>query len=292
MATKTKIIAPTHVFRDHDMPIAVLRNVDHAVTPLHSHGFHELVLITCGSGNHTTSHGSFPLKRGDAFLIHGATQHGYSATEKLGLINIVFDPQQASLPLDTLDLGAVPGYHALFKIEPRLRQRGADGLRLGLNNAQLEQALAIVAELESELHVRRPGGRFMACGHLIRLIGFLSRCYSELHQTSRVVELEIGRVLSYIEEHLSEALTIDDLARVAGMAPATFMRRFRHAVGGSPLDYTIRRRIARVCERLRQGDDQKLAVIAAACGFSDANYFSRTFKRIMGCTPRAYRAAR
>ncbi len=285
----TRKIRSVAVFHDHDMPIAVMRMTNHADASLHSHDFHELVLITGGAGRHITARGAYPLKAGDVFLIRGSTRHGYAETERLDLVNILFNPRQARLPLTELDLGAVPGYHALFKIEPHMRQAGRGGLRLGLNAAQLEQAVAIVGELDAELLARRPGGRFMACGHLMRLIGFLSRCYSALQEPRATPVLGISRALSHIEEHYAEPLTVARLARVAGMSKSTFMRRFRDAVGRSPVDTLIHARIARACERLRLDDDLKLAAIADACGFADANYFSRLFHRVMGCTPRAYR---
>jgi len=231
------------------------------------------------------------LKAGDAFWIGGNTRHGYAGADRLGLVNILFHPRLARLPLDELDLGAVPGYHALFRIGPGMRQPpGRGGLRLGLNAAQLEQALAIVGDLESETRARRPGACFMACGHLIRLIGFLSRCFSTPQEPRGTPAPGINRALAHIARHHAERLTIARLARVAGMSESTFMRRFRDAVGRPPSDYVIHSRIARACEMLRRDDGSKLAAVAEASGFSDANYFSRLFRRVMGCTPRAYRA--
>ena len=284
-----KKIRSASVFPGHDLPVAVLRMPDHGNSAPHSHDFHELVLITRGAGLHTTEHGDCPLKAGDAFWIGGNTRHGYASADRLALVNILFHPRLARLPLDELDLGAVPGYHALFRIGPGMRQPGR-GLRLGLNAAQLEQALAIVAELESEVVARRPGACFMACGHLMRLIGFLARCYSAPQEPRGTPAPGISRALVHIDRHHAEHLTIAQLARVAGMSESTFMRRFRDAVGRPPSDYVIHTRIARACEKLRRDDGSKLAAVADACGFSDANYFSRLFRRVMGCTPRAYRS--
>ena len=285
-----KKIRSSAVFRNHDMPVAVLRMANHGSAELHSHDFHELVLITRGAGLHITAHGEYPLKAGDVFLIRGSTRHGYAETGRLDLVNILFNPRLARLPLDDLDLGTVPGYHALFRIEPNMRQAGRGGLRLGLNAAQLEQACAIVDELEAELSARRPGARFMACGHLMRLIGFLSRCYSAMQVPRGDPVPGISRVLGHIEQHYAEPLAVAQLARLAGMSESTFMRRFRDVVGRAPGDYIIHTRITRACELLRRDDGPKLAAIADACGFADANYFSRLFRRVAGCTPRAYRA--
>lgn len=278
------------VFRG-DFPLAVARQHNHAPTALHGHAFHELVLITGGTGRHLTARGSYRLKPGDVFLIRGATTHGYADTERLCLINILFNPRRLRLPLHELDLGVVPGYHALFQIEPRLRQAGRAGLRLGLSAAQLEGSCDIVAALEDELHAARPGFRFMACTHLMRLIGLLSRCYSAARAPRAAAALGIGRALSHIEQHYAERLTAAQLARVARMSESTFMRRFRETVERTPIDSLIRTRVRRACDLLRRDEELKMTVVAERCGFRDANYFSRQFRRVMGCTPRAYRAA-
>lgn len=289
MDTPRKILSDS-VFHNHDVPITVMRMSNHGSTSLHSHDFHELALITGGNGRHLTSHGAYRLKAGDVFLIRGSTTHGYDATDHLSLINVLFNPHQARLPLNELDLGSVPGYHALFRIEPNMRQAGRGGLRLGLNVAQLEQAGAIIGELEAELRARHPGCGFMACGHLMRLIGFLSRSYSGLQEPRAEPVLGISRALSHIEAHYAEPLDVDCLMRTAGMSESTFTRRFRDAVGRTPVEYLIRTRLKRACEMLRQNDETKIAAIAEECGFTDANYFSRKFRDVIGCSPRAYRA--
>ena len=287
-ATAPKTIRSAAVFRTPGMPIAVLRMPRHGSSAPHSHHFHELVLITRGTGTHITANGACPLKAGDAFLICGGTKHGYAEADQMGLVNILFNPRLACLPLHGLDLGTVPGYQALFQIGPPAPQPG--GTRQGLDAAQLEQACAIVDELESEVLTNRPGACFMACGHLMRLIGFLSRCYSAPHKTRGAPSPGIRRALEHIRRHHAEPITVAQLARVAGMSESTFMRRFHDAAGRAPLDHVIHARVAHACDRLRRGDGAKLAAIADACGFSDPNYFSRLFRRVMGCTPRAYRA--
>ena len=100
-----------------------------------------------------------------------------------------------------------------------------------------------------------------------------------------------ARVLSHVDAHLSEALTVDRLARVAGQSRAHFVRGFRAALGQPPSDYIQSRRIERV-ERLLLASEMTVDQIARTTGFSDGNYLAKVFRRHRGLTPLAFRATR
>ena len=72
------------------------------------------------------------------------------------------------------------------------------------------------------------------------------------------------------------------------MSPSSLFRLFRHHVGHSPVDYLIRLRIGRAAEMLRR-ETARISEVSEAAGFTDSNYFSRQFHRVMGVSPRDYR---
>lgn len=78
------------------------------------------------------------------------------------------------------------------------------------------------------------------------------------------------------------------LARTAGMNTNAFIRMFRASVGDTPHRYRLRLRLERAAGLLRD-DRLSLAQIAEAAGFCDPFHFSRSFKRILGTSPSAYR---
>ena len=98
----------------------------------------------------------------------------------------------------------------------------------------------------------------------------------------------MGEVLSYIEQHHHEPITVKHLTKLAGMSESTLMRTFRRVFGRSPIDHVIRVRIGRACQLL-QRDDIRITEAAFQCGFTDSNYFSRQFHRVTGMSPREYR---
>ncbi len=125
----------------------------------------------------------------------------------------------------------------------------------------------------------------------MQLIGHVSRCCSQTQTSEQRPLMQMGRLLSYMEEHYHEPVTIRQLTKVAGMSESALMRSFRRMVNHSPMDYLIRLRVARACDLLQHGD-MRVTEVAYECGFNDSNYFSRQFRRVMGQTPREYRRAR
>ncbi len=69
-----------------------------------------------------------------------------------------------------------------------------------------------------------------------------------------------------------------------------FARQFRAATGVPPHQYVVTRRVERAHQLLRTSD-LSLADIAASAGFSDQSKFSTHFKRVLGVTPRQFRAS-
>ena len=94
--------------------------------------------------------------------------------------------------------------------------------------------------------------------------------------------------LEYLEQHPARRINVAALARVSGMAEASFSRLFARSLGVGPARYAMNRRVHRAQQLMRQ-TDRKLDDIAEELGFSDAFHLSKVFKRIVGASPRDYR---
>jgi len=98
----------------------------------------------------------------------------------------------------------------------------------------------------------------------------------------------VGRVQTFVDEHLAADLTVDELADAADLSPASLGRRFKAAMGTTPWRYVLQRRID-AAKHLLETTDRSLATIAFDTGFYDQPHFTRTFKRLEGQPPGAYR---
>ena len=100
----------------------------------------------------------------------------------------------------------------------------------------------------------------------------------------------LRNTLEYIDAHLSDPLTLAELASQAALSEYHFARMFRQSVGLAPHQYVMQRRIDRARQLVRNST-LPLTEVALRCGFSSASHFSNRFKAATGATPSQLRAA-
>jgi AraC family transcriptional regulator len=93
----------------------------------------------------------------------------------------------------------------------------------------------------------------------------------------------LARVLEYMHAHVSEEVSIHDLARIAGMSPSYFSTMFRNAVGEPPHRHHLRMRVERARALLVSGSSASVA--AQEAGFCDQSHLARHMRRLLGTTP-------
>lgn len=102
---------------------------------------------------------------------------------------------------------------------------------------------------------------------------------------------QIRKVRTYIAENLGAALFIRDLAALVRLSRFHFSRAFRDTFGDTPHQYVLRRRIEHA-QGLMLTTKTTLAEISLECGLVDQAHLGRSFRRIVGETPAAWRRAR
>jgi transcriptional regulator GlxA family with amidase domain len=96
------------------------------------------------------------------------------------------------------------------------------------------------------------------------------------------------RAKDLADARYAEPLSVDDLARAAGLSRAHFSREFRRAFGESPHAYLLTRRLERAAAMLRT-TDHSVADICFSVGLSSVGSFTTSFTRTYGRSPNAYR---
>lgn len=92
----------------------------------------------------------------------------------------------------------------------------------------------------------------------------------------------------YVENHLDEQLTLDQIAKQLKVSPAHFHKIYKKTFQQTPNEYILQERLKKSKELLIRSD-QKIIDIALTIGFASATYFSTVFKKYEGMTPREYR---
>lgn len=101
----------------------------------------------------------------------------------------------------------------------------------------------------------------------------------------------INRVLDHIERHLAEALTLDELARVASFSPFHFHRIFRALRGETLASFIQRLRLERAASQLIHNPRKTVTEVALDCGFSSPSVFARAFRAQFGTSASEWRSA-
>ena len=95
-------------------------------------------------------------------------------------------------------------------------------------------------------------------------------------------------VIKYIDSHLSENISVEDLAGIMHFHPNYFIKFFKRHMGTSPVHYIVRKRMEK-SKLLLNLKDASITEIAEAAGFNDVSHFSKAFKNHTGFSPTEYR---
>jgi AraC-like DNA-binding protein len=107
---------------------------------------------------------------------------------------------------------------------------------------------------------------------------------------SRAAHGAVERAKTYLRQRYRETVTLDELARVAGLSRFHLLRSFTARTGMPPHAYQVRLRIERACRLLQAGAEA--SSVATILGFADQSHLTRHFRRVMDITPARYIRAR
>jgi AraC family transcriptional regulator len=102
---------------------------------------------------------------------------------------------------------------------------------------------------------------------------------------------QVRRSLEVIAAHLSEALTLDTMAREVGLSAYHFARAFRVSMGIAPHAYQVKTRIERA-QRLLLSSSMSVTEIAFEVGYESSQALARSFRQQVGCSPSEFRRER
>jgi AraC-like DNA-binding protein len=95
-------------------------------------------------------------------------------------------------------------------------------------------------------------------------------------------------VANYIQHHLSEPITAEDIAKDLYLSRPYLSRKFIEQTGESLTDFILKEKTEEA-KRLLRYSDKTLTAISNYLGFSSQSHFSRVFKKYASCTPGEYR---
>lgn len=252
----------------------------------HHHTECELSVLLSGNGVYSVNGREYSLKTGDIFLfgsdeVHCITE--ISLQEKFELLNIQFEPK---LLWDGDDRSALPLLKIFLDRSPSFSNR------LDRNNPSTILIQNLIFDMENEFCAKRPGYKLKLKLNLFSILLYTIRDYGYVNDGNNITSNErslsqLALAMEYIDEHLEEPLTLEEIARQAMMSKAYFSTVFKKYNGISPWDYITIKRVEKAIAMLETTDLAKLE-IASQCGFNSSANFYKAFSRITGKTPKDY----
>ena len=245
--------------------------------PYHWHTHYEILRVISGSFQLTLDNDIKVYNAGDIVFITDGVLHGGTPNNCLYEC-IVFDLQFL-----------LKDNHACSKIiQDIINHKIMIHTLLSEHSQSIRQ---VVENLCDALSSKKTGYEFMTQGYLFQLIGLIMQEHLYDEQITDDVAFErlnsIKDVLTYISENYYNNVSLDDLAKVAGMNPKYFCRYFRSMTDRTPIDYLNYYRIESACEMLST-KNISIKEAAISCGFNDDSYFIKIFHKYKGITPKQF----
>ena len=98
----------------------------------------------------------------------------------------------------------------------------------------------------------------------------------------------LSRSVEYIHGNFSSDISIESLAKLENLSMSRYNTVFKEYFGIPPIKYIIKLRMSNAC-RLLESTDMSIKQIGVLSGYDDPHFFSKLFKKYIGCPPLAYR---
>ena len=242
----------------------------------HHHIEYEIFYIDSGEVEFGIEDSVTTLRAGDVVFMHPGTNHYVKkiADNKYHYYAMVFDS-------------------AVLGQEGEAVRNIMDSIRvsrfLKLPQEILEK-FRLATRIEKELKF---GHELIVKSVLLDIISYVlnSNQYVEISDNFRTEQGHtvnaIDVTLSYIREHYRENISLDDILKITSYSKSHFIRLFKKNVGMNLTDYINKYRIEKSCLDLIY-TSKNVTEIATENGFNTVQYFSKTFKAYMKCTPKQY----
>ena len=242
----------------------------------HHHQGLELIWVDRGQGQVYIGGESHVFGAGDALLLDGNEEHslrlfGGSWVRAL----LYFSPDLVSRPV-----------MAGMKTLATLADRGL--VRAQPPVAQQSRIDQWVSDMVRELQQDTPGGDAAIAAYLQLILIEMERHLCAPHQRTRrpfdYGFAAVREVMVFVENHLGDSITLEEVGRHLAMSPRHLERCFREEVGTSIMAFWVDRRMEHAVTLLRR-PGASVAAVASEVGYASAFSFSRAFKRYHGFPP-------
>ncbi len=269
-------------------PFCIELEQDTTHNRLHAHEFHQLTIITRGTGELYVNGITQSLREGDVYVIGSYSTHYLRKQKQLEIINICFSMDELLACSNSLQ--EIKGFRSLFILQPALVDTGRLSSVLHLDYEGMQYVAFITKRLLREVASPASGSEIIIQSYFMILIVFFARA---CEQNDRILDDEenLCSAIAFINENYDRDIVMSDIVEASLLSGYRLTGAFKQRHGCTPLAYLNKIRIKRACHELKYSK-KTISEIAYSVGFKDSNYFSRKFKQLKGVSPREYRAGK
>lgn len=253
---------------------------NNAVMSLHSHDFYEMLYCReCRGVEYLVGAECYRIQSGDIIIVPPGISHRPLLLEEE---NAVYrrDVVWFSRAFVDLTMKMLPYQQLQFGLQ--------EVIFLRTKATKWEFLEALFAKGVQEAEDEAPSFEGIVVGNTIMLLTQITRALGEsgsVQMRAKKPEL-LEQVMAYIEDHLQEKITLEEIARQFYVSVSTITNLFRQKMGTSFHRCVTQRRLIAAKSRISAGEN--LEDVSRAVGFSDYSSFYRAFKKEYGITPRQY----
>lgn len=236
----------------------------------HYHEFNKIVVHLSGNVRYSVDGVTYALQPWDVLLV----KHHMVHKAHIDL----------SLPYERYILYISPGFMSRRLTETHLQDCfEGEGRLLPLGPGERDEIFRLLESLRGELTQRCQNWELMADAYVTQLLVRLGRINPALPPSAVTYDEKLTPILTYINEHLAESLTVEDIANQAYLSRYHFMRLFKERMGCTVHGYLRQKRLAKAAQMISEGIPAGKA--AADCGFADYSVFLRAFRQMYHTSP-------
>ena len=250
----------------------------------HLHEEAEFTRIEKGSCTYQIHLETYEVEEGDLIFIPPAVLHAISNEKEERMQSETYVFHMDFLGAKAADICAIR------YLNPLMNQKLIPPFVIKKGHPLYEKAADLFEDINVEYDKKTPGYEIVIKSYLLQLVAALiPYCTRNTEADAILTEhaKKLKEVLSYIDAHYMEELTISGLAGICFFSEYYFMRFFKKYMGMSCVQYIKNVRLERAADQFENGEKNTLEV-ALSCGFSNLSYFHREFKKKYGMTPKRF----
>lgn len=239
----------------------------------HWHKELEFIYLRSGSANICINNQTYPIHAGDLIFCDSGDIHYSNSFDSEHTIEfLVFDPQLIT------NRYQYSNFSSPLISAGELEAYGLTG-----------EAEALFSQIPIELQKKEPFYQDIVRAKIQSFWYQLKRNApntpaSVSHNSRNVLLNDLQKLLTFLEEHYAENITLEQAAHIMHFSNSHFSRTFKKLTGIPFVTYVNRIRVEHASELIRNGSG-KMTEISLSCGFSNIRTFNRVFKEITGFTP-------